>query len=127
MNTLRNKVQLIGRVGAKPELQTVKGDYKLSFFSLATHEVYKDKEGVWQDQTNWHQIKAWGNVAERVVSTLDKGSEVVLEGRIVNRQFTAKDGEQRNVTEVELHEFVLLKRNQHEHKTEVKPIKKKAV
>jgi len=108
MNTLRNKVNLIGRLGAKPETQELKGGYVLTRFSIATRESYKDKNGKWQDNTQWHQITAWGKVAERIVRVLDKGQEVALEGKLINRSYESKAGEKRYSTEIEIHEFLLL-------------------
>ena len=108
MNNLRNKVQLIGRIGQKPELQTVKGDYKVSKITLATHERVKNKEGVWIDNTQWHNVVVWGKNAELLVKMTDKGHEIALEGKIVNRNYESKSGEKRYVTEIELHEFLVL-------------------
>ena len=108
MNTLRNKVNLIGRLGAKPEIQTLTGGNVLTHFSLATNEKYKDKEGVWQDNTQWHNITAWGKIAERLVRMADKGNEIVLEGKIINRQYETKSGEKRYATEIEVNDFMLL-------------------
>lgn len=108
MNTLRNKVSLIGRLGAKPETQELKGGYLLTRFSIATREPYKDKTGAWHDNTQWHQITAWGKMAERIVRSLDKGQEVALEGKLVNRSYESKAGEKRYSTEIEVHEFLLL-------------------
>lgn len=108
MNTLRNKVNLIGRLGAKPELQTVAGGYTISSFSVATNERYKDKDGTWKESTQWHNIKAWGKIAERISKIGMKGSEIVLEGKLINRQFENKSGEKRYVTEIELNDFMLL-------------------
>lgn len=108
MNNLRNKVQLIGRIGQKPELQTVKGDYKIAKITLATHERVKDKEGVWKDNTQWHNVVVWGKNAESLVKLTDKGYEIALEGKLVNRNYESKSGEKRYVTEIELHEFLVL-------------------
>lgn len=108
MNTLRNKVNLIGRLGAKPEIQNITGGYVLTNFSVATHERYKDKKGVWQESTQWHHIVAWGKLAERLVKTADKGDEIILEGRLSNRQYETKTGEKRYATEVELSDFMMV-------------------
>ena len=108
MSTLRNKVNLIGRIGQKPELQNVQGGYQLTRFSIVTNEPYKDKSGAWQETTQWHNITAWGKTAENIVRVLDKGNEIALEGKLVHRQYEAKDGEKRFSTEIELNEFMLL-------------------
>lgn len=112
MSTLRNKVNLIGRIGQKPELQTLEGGYQLTRFSVATHESYKDKSGAWQENTQWHSITAWGKLAENIVRVMDKGNEVALEGKLVNKQYESKTGEKRYSTEIELNEFMILNKKQ---------------
>ena len=107
MNTLRNKVSLIGRLGGQPEVVSLESG-TLARFSLATNESYKNKSGEWQDRTQWHTIKAWGKTAERVAKALDKGQEVIVEGRIVNTNYTTKEGEKRYSTEIEISDFIRL-------------------
>ena len=109
MNTLRNKVSLIGRVGKTPEVQNVGSskDYALTKFSLATNENYKDKNGQWHDNTQWHNLVAWGKTAERIASLITKGQEVMIEGRIVNKSYE-KDGEKRFTTDIEVSDFLLI-------------------
>lgn len=107
MNTLRNKVSLIGRLGAQPEVTTFeKGT--LARFTLATNERYKDKNGEWHEKTQWHVINAWGRIAERVQKALDKGQEVIVEGKLVHQSYETKNGEKRFSTVVEASEFLLL-------------------
>jgi single-strand DNA-binding protein len=62
MNTLKNKVNLIGRLGAKPTVQQFDSGAKMMRISLATNERYKDKKGEWVDNTQWHNVVAWGNL-----------------------------------------------------------------
>jgi len=108
MNALRNKVSLIGRLGAQPELVTFESGRTLARFSIATNESYKDKSGEWQDQTQWHNIVAWGKTADLVGKILDKGQEVIVQGRIVNKSYETKTGEKRFGTEIEMNEFLAL-------------------
>lgn len=108
MNTLKNKVNLIGRIGAKPVSQTFESGAKKIRLSVATNERFKDKKGDWVDNTQWHTVIAWGKLCDRVEKVLDKGTEVVIEGRIVNRSYETKEGEKRFTTEIELSEFVIL-------------------
>ncbi|MGV3631359.1 MAG: single-stranded DNA-binding protein [Bacteroidota bacterium] len=112
MSTLRNKVNLIGRIGQKPELQTLQSGFQLTRFSVATNESYKDKSGAWQENTQWHSITAWGKMAENIVKYLDKGNEIALEGKLVNRQYESKTGEKRFSTEIELNEYMILNKKQ---------------
>lgn len=108
MNTLRNKVSLIGRLGAQPEVVTFDSGRTLARFSLATNERYKNKEGVWQDNTQWHNLNAWGKTAERVAKMLNKGQEILVEGRIVNNSYETKEGEKRFGTSIEVNEFLMI-------------------
>lgn len=108
MNTLRNKVSLIGRLGAQPEVVTLDSGRTLARFSLATNENYKNKEGAWQENTQWHNITAWGKTAELISKLLNKGQEVVVEGKLVNSSYETKEGEKRFSTAIEVNEFLLL-------------------
>jgi single-strand DNA-binding protein len=108
MNSLRNKVNLIGRLGAQPEVSSFESGRMLARFTLATNERYKDKNEVWQDNTQWHTVNAWGKLAERIQKSLDKGSEVVIEGKLVNQSYETKEGEKRYSTIVEASDFLLV-------------------
>ncbi len=108
MNTLRNKVSLIGRLGAQPEVTTFEAGRKLARFSIATNEGYKDKDGKWQEKTQWHNVNAWGRVAERAQKALDKGQEIIVEGKLVHQSYETKTGEKRYSTIIEATEFLLL-------------------
>lgn len=108
MSTLKNKVNLIGHVGAKPEAQVFESGAKKTRISVATNERYKDKKGEWVDNTQWHNVIAWGGLVDRAVKSLDKGSEIVIEGRLVNRNYEDKNGEKRYITEIELSDFILI-------------------
>lgn len=108
MNTLRNKVSLIGRLGAQPEVVTFDSGRTLARFSLATNESYKNKEGEWQESTQWHNITAWGKTADLIGKLLNKGQEVVVEGKLVNNTYETKEGEKRYGTTIEVNEFLLL-------------------
>jgi len=107
MNTLRNKVSLIGRLGAQPEITKFESGSTKARMSVATNEPYKNKQGEWVDNTQWHTVVAWGSTAERMAKKLDKGLEVVIEGRLVNRSYESK-GEKRYSTEIEVNEFLII-------------------
>lgn len=106
MNTLRNKVSLIGRLGANPEFTTLKSGNSLAKFSIATNEGYKDKSGEWVDVTQWHSIEAWGKLAELISKHLEKGTEVMLEGRLNNSTYETKSGEKRYATSIVANDFL---------------------
>ena len=95
-----NKVFLMGRVGQLPEIKTTEGGKKLARFSLATSSSYKDSAGEWQNQTEWHNISAWGYAADKVERTAKKGSLLVVEGKITYRKYTDKNGVERTATEI---------------------------
>lgn len=105
--TLRNKVQLIGHVGQTPEFRTTEGGNKLAKFSLATNETYKNEAGARVTTTTWHSVLAWNNLAQIAAEYLNKGSEVVIEGKIINRSYE-KDGVKRYVSEIQANELLLL-------------------
>jgi single-strand DNA-binding protein len=108
MYALKNKVQLIGHVGQKPQSRTFEGDKKLVRFSVATNETYRNAKGEKVTDTQWHNLVAFGKVAEIAEKYLDKGTEVALEGKLVNRNYTDKEGVKKYVTEVHISELLLL-------------------
>lgn len=108
MNALRNKVQLIGNLGADPEIKNFDGGKKLVRLSIATNETYKNAKGEKVNDTQWHNVIAWGKNAEVIGKYLKKGSEVAVEGKLVNRNYTGKDGVKRYSTEIQVNEFLLL-------------------
>ncbi len=95
-----NRVTLIGRLGADPELRTFDNGSSLLTFRMATNESYKDRDGNWQDKTEWHSVVAWRNLAERLERQLQKGSQVYIEGKLTHRDYEDRDGNKRYVTEV---------------------------
>lgn len=108
MYALKNKVQLIGHVGSKPQTRTFDGNKKVVRFSVATNETYCNASGEKVTETQWHSLVAFGKVAEIAEKYLDKGSEVALEGKLVNRNYTDKDGVKKYTTEVQVAELLLL-------------------
>jgi single-strand DNA-binding protein len=107
MNTLRNKVQLIGNLGNDPEIITLDSGQKLAKFSLATNEYYKDADGQKQTKTEWHNLVAWNKTAELIESYVTKGKEIAIEGKLTNRSWDDKQGNKRYTTEVVINEIVL--------------------
>ena len=95
-----NKVILIGNLGKDPELRYTPGGQAVASFPLATSEKWRDKEGVMQDNTEWHNIVVWGRQAETAKEYLAKGRQVYIEGRIQTRSWDDKDGNKRYTTEV---------------------------
>ena len=111
MNTLRNKVQLIGHLGNKPELITLDSGKKLAKFSLATNESFKNAQGEKITNTEWHNLVAWNKTAEIAEQYLEKGREIAIEGKLTSRSYDDKDGNKRYITEVVVSELLLLGNN----------------
>ena len=103
-----NKVTLIGNLGKDPEIQTLEGNISVAKFSLATTEVFKDKSGNSQNQTEWHSIVLWRSLAEMAHKYLVKGSLVYVEGKIKTRSFDDKEGTKRFVTEIIGEQLIML-------------------
>lgn len=100
MSKIRNNVQLIGNLGADPEVKTMTNGNKLAKFSVAIHEYLKNAQGEKTTETYWHYVVAWGKTAEYAERNLAKGKEVVLSGKLVNRSYVDKEGNKKYVTEV---------------------------
>lgn len=100
MNTLRNRVQLIGNVGNDPEIKTLEGGKKLASLFIATNESYTNDKGEKVEQTEWHRVTAWGKTAEIIEKYVTKGKEVAIEGKLSHRSYDDKNGEKRCITEV---------------------------
>lgn len=95
-----NKVILIGRLGADPELKYTPAGTAVTNFRLATNLVWKDPDGNQQEKTEWHRIVAWRKLAEIAGEWLKKGRLVFVEGRLETRSWDDKDGNKRYMTEV---------------------------
>jgi len=108
MYALKNKVQLIGNLGSNPEIKTLDGGKKLAKFSLATSEIYRNAQGEKVKETQWHNLVAWGKVAEIVEKYLLKGSEIAIEGKLTNRTYNDKDGIKKYFTEIQVNELLML-------------------
>src|SRR5437868_13175839 len=96
MNQIKNRVQLIGHLGNAPEVRQTESGKKLAKFSLATNQSYRNATGDKITETTWHQLIAWGAIADIAEKYLNKGSEVAIEGRLINRSYTDKEGVKRS-------------------------------
>jgi single-strand DNA-binding protein len=108
MYALKNKVQLIGHLGNAPEIVNTEKGKKLARFSVATNENYRNNLGEKITETQWHRVIAWGKTAEIAEKYLNKGTEVALEGKLINRNYLDKEGIKKYVTEVQVNEILLL-------------------
>ncbi|MCL7752482.1 single-stranded DNA-binding protein [Polaribacter sp. Z022] len=108
MNSIRNKVQLIGNLGNNPEIINLESGKKLAKFSLATNESYTNASGQKIDKVEWHNLIAWGKTCDIIEKYLTKGKEVAIEGKLTSRSYETKEGEKRYVTEVVVNELLML-------------------
>jgi single-strand DNA-binding protein len=110
MNSIKNKVTLIGNLGNAPEIKSLENNRKIARISLATNEVYKNQKGEKVLETTWHNVVLWGSLAEVAEKMLTKGSEIAIDGRLVNRNYVDKDGMKKYITEVQASQLVVLGR-----------------
>ena len=111
MQSITNKVQLIGRFGIDPKVKEGKTG-KMLRTKLATDSSYRDKQGNKVEETQWHTLVAWNKTAELGEKWFKKGKQVAVEGSLVNRTYEDKDGKKLTVTEVRLDQFMLLGKNE---------------
>ena len=104
-----NKVILIGNLGKDPEVKVTPSGTPVAKFTLATNERYKDKNGQWQDRTEWHNLVAWQRTAEIIGEYVKKGSKIYVEGRLQTSSWDDKStGEKKYRTEIVVNDLVLL-------------------
>jgi len=103
-----NKVLLIGRLGADPEVRYAPSGSAVANFNLATNRSYKDKEGGVQEQTDWHKIVAWSRLAEFAKQYLRKGMRVYVEGRVQYREWQDQNGVKRYGTDIVANDIQIL-------------------
>lgn len=102
-----NRVTLIGNLGADPELRSTPQGTSVATMRIATTESYKDKNGEWQENTEWHNIELWTYLADRAGQYLKKGDRVYIEGKLQTDSYE-KDGVQRYFTKVKATNMILL-------------------
>ncbi|MEO8933618.1 MAG: single-stranded DNA-binding protein [Xanthomarina sp.] len=108
MNTLRNTVQLIGRLGQDPEVVNFPDGNKIAKFSMATDDSYKDKNGNKVERAYWHNVVVKGGLVEVVEKYVTKGKEIAIEGKLTNRSWDDKDGKKHYITEIFCNELLML-------------------
>ncbi len=103
-----NKAILVGNLGKDPELRYTASGQAVATFSLATTEKFKNKSGEQQERTEWHNIVAWGPLAEICGKYLVKGKQIYCEGRIQSRSYDDRDGNKRYITEIVISDMQML-------------------
>jgi single-strand DNA-binding protein len=108
MKNLKNSVRLVGFVGTDPEIVNFDSGKKKAKLVLATRETYKNAEGEKISETQWHNVIAWGGQASIIERYIQKGKEIMIEGKLASRKYEDKQGLTRYITEVVLNEIVML-------------------
>lgn len=103
-----NKAMIIGNLGQDPEVRYTQNNTAVATLNIATSERYKDSNGEYQENTEWHRVVAWGRTAEICQQYLTKGSKVYIEGPIQTRQWEDKEGQKRYTTEIKALRMVML-------------------
>ncbi|MDH5382239.1 MAG: single-stranded DNA-binding protein [Cyclobacteriaceae bacterium] len=112
MNEIKNRVQLMGNLGGDPELKTFTSGKTKATFSMATNERYKNQDGDWITTTQWHTIIGWDNIAKRMEKILKKGSEVIIFGKLMYRQYEDTSGSKKTITEINADNFEIISKKQ---------------
>ncbi len=107
-----NKVILVGNIGKDPEIRYMDGNIAKTRFTLATTEVFKDKNGNRSEQTEWHNVVLWRTMAENAHKLLTKGMQVYIEGKIHTNNWTDREGHKKSVTEIVAENFIILQRKE---------------
>ncbi len=103
-----NKAILVGNLGRDAEMRFTQGGTAVATVSLATTDVYTDREGQRKEETEWHRVVIWGKTAESIQPYLTKGKQIYVEGRIQTREWTNKEGQKVKTTEIRADRVVLL-------------------
>lgn len=111
MKTIKNKIQLIGHVGVDPIMRTFEDGKVVANFTVAVNDRYKNQKGEWIDEVQWFSIVAWSYLAMFADRNLAKGTEVAIEGRLMNKIFFDKNDMKRTAAEIMLTDIVLIGRS----------------
>ena len=116
-----NKVILVGRLGADPEIRSTQSGKKVAVLNLATNEKWKAENGETKKSTQWHRVVLWDGFAEIAEKYLSKGRLIFVEGSIRYREY-AKDGSKQRVTEIVARDIKMLDRNKQEQEEQPAPV-----
>ena len=108
MNTIKNSVQLLGRLGQDPEISLLEDGKKMAKFSMATNEAYTNAQGEKVEKTYWHRIVFWNRLAEIVEQHVSKGSKLLIQGKLTTHSWEDDHGVRHYRTEVAGRELMLL-------------------
>ncbi len=108
MSRSLNKAQIIGNLGADPEIRSTTSGIRVATLSVATSRSWTDRSGQRQEKTEWHRVVCWDKLAEICERYLKRGDRVYIEGRIEYRQWEGQDGQTRYTTEIRAREMIML-------------------
>lgn len=106
--SLRNKVSLVGYTGKDVEIINFENGGHKASVSLATNDHYTNSKGEKVEETQWHNLVAYGKTAEILQKYVPKGKEIAIDGKITYRSYEDKDGSKRFFTEIRVEEILLL-------------------
>lgn len=109
MSEKNNRVFLIGRLGADPELKETAAGKTVAHMKMATNESYQNSQGERITETQWHTLVAWGKLAEKARVEMVKGTELSVEGKIVYRSYVDKDGAKKHAAEITVSNMSLIR------------------
>lgn len=107
---IKNHVQLVGRLGANPEVKLLDNGNKLARFNIAVTETYTNKQGEKVKDIQWHAVVAWGKLADIATRILSKGAQVTVDGKLFKRSYVTKEGVKRSNTEIVANELFVFSR-----------------
>ena len=108
MSRSLNKVQLIGNLGADPEIRSTTSGTQVATLSIATSRRWNDRQGQQQEKTEWHRVVCWDKLAEICERFLKRGDRIYVEGSIEYRQWEGQDGQTKYTTEIRARELIML-------------------
>jgi len=108
MSRSLNKIQIIGNLGADPEIRSTTSGTRVATLSVATSRSWTDRSGQRQEKTEWHRVVCWDKLAEICERYLKRGDRVYIEGSIEYRQWEGQDGQTKYTTEIRAREMIML-------------------
>ena len=106
MLALRNHVTLIGDIASPAKITCFDNGNKVARFNLSTEKNFRANDGKMKSTKEWHRLFAWGNMAEFIETYGEKGKKIAIHGKLVQRTYTNPEGQQRNITEVEIQHII---------------------
>ncbi len=103
---IRNHITLIGNIGKNTQITNFENGKKIARFNLAINKQYRTQSGSVKSEVEWHNIFAWGNMANCIEEYAEKGKRVAVHGKLVNRNYLDKNGTKKQITEIELKNII---------------------